>query len=104
MRRFFCFGNFICYFISGASLISSDIDSVVLSSILSIDASILCSTEFEALEPKFEASSFKESKTAADVDGNQLSISFENTIPPKIIIPAIMPNLMNIMLIQKNEF
>jgi hypothetical protein len=32
----------------------------------------------------------------ADVFGNKLSISLENIMPPKITIPTIMPNFMNI--------
>ena len=81
---------------SPMSLISSVITSLVLSTKLSMDSSILFSTDSDAFEPKFYTSSFNEFTTAAEVDGNNVSISFENTMPPKIMIPAIMPNFMNI--------
>ncbi len=67
-----------------------------MSIILSIDPSILSSTESEALDPKSDTSFFKESITLAEVEGNSVSISVENIMPPKIKIPAIMPNFMNI--------
>ncbi len=69
---------------------------LVLSTILSIDSSILWSTESEAFEPKLATSSIKESNTVADVVRKMLPISVENIMPPKITIPAIMPNFMSI--------
>jgi len=41
-------------------------------------------------------SSIKESNTVAEVVGKMLPISVENIMPPRIIIPAIMPNFMSI--------
>jgi len=47
--------------LSPASLISLVIELPTLSTTLLIDLSILCSAEFEALEPKLVISFFKES-------------------------------------------
>ena len=79
-----------------ASLISLVIELLVLSTILSSDSSILWSTESEAVVPKLVTSSIKESNTVAEVVGKMLPISVENIMPPKITIPAIMPNFISI--------
>lgn len=77
------------------------IESVVLSAILSTDSSILFSTDSDAFEPIFNTSSLIESITAEEVVGKKVSISLENTMAPKIMMPAIMPNFMSILDSQK---
>ena len=54
------------------------------------------SAEFVILSFKPLMSSFNESDNNADVLGNNVVISVENIIPPKIKTAPIMPNFINI--------
>ena len=82
--------------LSPASLISLVIELLVLSLFYQLIHQFLGLQNLTVFVPKLVTSSIKESNTEAEVVGKILPISVENIMPPKITIPAIMPNFMNI--------